>query len=85
MNKLEEIRIELDQIDHAMRELFEKRMLLVQEVKAYKKLHQLPILDLERERNMILHHVSQLKYDDFKDAYISFLTHIMSLSKDAQK
>ena len=85
MNQLEKIRIELDQIDHAMRELFEKRMLLIQEVKTYKKLHELPILDLERERNMILHHVSQLKHDELKDAYTSFLTHVMSLSKDAQK
>lgn len=85
MNKLEEIRIKLDTIDNQMRTLFEERMLLVKEVRAYKKIHDLPILDLERERKMIQSHVSKLKNSEFKEAYISFLNQIMTLSKDAQK
>lgn len=85
MNKLEEIRLKLDDIDHEMRELFEKRMKLVAEVKAFKKTHNLPILDAEREKNMIESHVSKIKDEHLKEAYISFLVHVMNLSKDAQK
>ena len=45
MNKLEESRIKIDEIDTKMRELFEARMEAVRGVAEYKKENAMPIFD----------------------------------------
>jgi monofunctional chorismate mutase len=84
MKTLDEIRIELDEVDQAMRQLFEKRMALVLEVKHYKKAHNLPILDSNRETHMLNYHLDKLDNKALKSYYESFLKHVMELSKAYQ-
>jgi monofunctional chorismate mutase len=84
MKTLDEIRVELDQIDEAMRVLFEKRMALVLEVKTYKKAHNIPVLDSNREASMMQYHLDKLNNKTLERYYESFLKHIMDLSKAYQ-
>lgn len=84
MKTIEEIRIELDQIDSEMRRLFEARMALIVEVKAYKKANNLPILDQNREQFMLKHHISQLENKELESYYKTFLETLMHISKAYQ-
>ena len=54
MNKLEESRIKIDEIDTKMRELFEARMEAVRGVAEYKKENAMPIFDEKREKAVII-------------------------------
>lgn len=60
--RLEEIRQEINSIDHHLVALLEKRMALVEQVTAYKLANHLPVLDQVRE-NQILDRVSYLVKD----------------------
>lgn len=51
--ELTELRNRLDTIDHEIVALFVKRMQTVTEVAAYKRQHNIPILDAAREREML--------------------------------
>lgn len=53
MNELEQIRLQIDHIDQQMASLFEQRMKVVQQVVSYKKQHNLPILDISREKDIL--------------------------------
>lgn len=50
---LSEIRVELDEIDSLIMDLFNRRQELSADVAAYKKDHGLPIKDKEREREKL--------------------------------
>mgnify|MGYP001551813292 CR=1 FL=1 len=82
---LNELRNEIDQIDHDMRELFEKRMSVVKKVKAYKKEHHINVLDITRESDVIHKNVSELNDETLKDTYQRFLQFVMDLSKELQQ
>lgn len=85
MNKLEEIRLTLNDIDLKMRELFEQRMAAVKQVALYKKEHQLPILDETREQSLIDKNMQNLKDLELESFYLEFLKVILKVSKDYQK
>lgn len=53
MSDLVEIREKIDQVDRQIVELFEERMLLANEVAAYKKEHAKKIFDKKREEEKI--------------------------------
>lgn len=53
MNELEQIRLQIDHIDQQMASLFEQRMKVVQQIVSYKKQHNLPILDISREKDIL--------------------------------
>lgn len=53
MSDLKELRKEIDSIDRQIQELFERRMKISEEVAAYKKERQLPVLDAKREDEKI--------------------------------
>lgn len=83
--ELNELRKEIDKVDKQMAELFEERMNLVKKVGQYKKEHNLPILDKERE-NLVKEKNHQ--YIDDKDLlplYDEFISHLMDLSKRNEK
>jgi monofunctional chorismate mutase len=85
MNLLDQIRKDIDRIDDEMKALFLKRMELVSYVKAYKKEHHLPIVDLDREQSMLSKQLENMEDETLKGLYESFLKHIMSLSKAYQQ
>ena len=85
MDKLEELRLQINDIDKSLAELFEKRMKLAKEIGEYKKENNLPILDKKREEEVILRNLSYIKTNELKEYYEKFIKEVMSLSKGYQK
>ncbi|MDE5565664.1 MAG: chorismate mutase [Anaeroplasmataceae bacterium] len=85
MNKLEEARVKIDEIDSGMRDLFVKRMQIVIDVARYKKENGLPILNEERELEVIKKNLGALKEEQLKPYYEEFLIECMRISKEYQK
>ena len=80
---LEEIRQEIDQIDHELLQLFERRMALSEAVAGIKKERHLPITNTAREREIITR-LTEGK-DDETAGYIKILfTTIFDLSRSRQ-
>jgi len=76
---LEEIRKEIDGIDDAMSELFEKRMAMVLNVAKYKKENNLPIVNLEREKS-ILERVTKGQSRELATTTRAFFANIIALA-----
>lgn len=85
MDELERARGEINQIDHAMAELFERRMRAVENVIAYKQQHGLPVLDSSREKTVVEQGVSRIETPAYRSYYRDFITHVMALSKQYQR
>jgi monofunctional chorismate mutase len=85
MSPLDHIRKDIDIIDQEMKALFLKRMELVSLVKAYKKEHNLQVLDLKREQEVLSKQLESIEDETLKTLYESFLKHVMSLSKAYQQ
>lgn len=78
---LEKIREKIDFIDDQIINLLIQRYDLVLEVKTYKKAHQVPVLDTNRENEII----SKLKQKKYHEQLENIFQNIMALSKDLQK
>ncbi|MDO4499828.1 MAG: chorismate mutase [Erysipelotrichaceae bacterium] len=85
MNKLEEARIEIDEIDQKFVELFERRMEIVTKVAQYKKENSMPIFDEKRENAVIEKNVKRLKNKELETEYVSFIRNLMDVSKLYQR
>lgn len=72
---LSQLREEINSIDREMVELFKKRMNIAASVAAYKKEHNLPVLDAARER-ALLARISDMAGEEF-DGYARTLYHTM--------
>ena len=81
---LQDIRGQLDQIDDQLIDLFSRRMHLVSEVAAYKKEHDLPILDSSRE-DAILERLALKAGDEFAPYAKRLYQTLFSLSREYQK
>jgi monofunctional chorismate mutase len=81
---LDELRIEIDQIDFAMQELFKKRMALSKAIGQYKKEHHLPVLDSKRELEILNKRRASFDDEALWPYYESFMKEIMRLSKEIQ-
>ena len=82
---LQQAREVINEVDAQMAELFEKRMTAVQQVLAYKKEHNLPILDAAREQIVIEKGVARIQDPDLKPYYEELLIKQMELSRRYQK
>ena len=79
---LDDYRKEIDIIDKKMKDLFIKRMNLVNKVVEYKIENNLPVLDSNREKDMF----SNIDInDDYRKFYIDFLTQVIRISKEYQE
>lgn len=84
MTNLKEIRDKINDLDKEMLDLFTKRMKLSKEVIEYKMKNNLPILDSEREKEVIDKNLSNLKNKDLEKYYLEFITNLMNISKEYQ-
>lgn len=84
MKNLNEIRKEINAIDEQMRELFTKRMAAAHDVAEYKMAHGLPILDAQRENEVIEKNASMLEDEELRTYYVSFLQGNMAVSRSYQ-
>lgn len=85
MRNLDELRKEIDRIDDSMRILFEQRMNIVKQVKAFKKNNNIDVLDKQREKEVISKNLSKLQDTSLMEAYEKFLNHLMEVSKELQR
>ena len=84
MNKLEISREKISEIDKKMAKLFEERMLVAEDVAAYKKENGLPIFDESREEALIQRNASFIKKDEIRKYFINFQRDVMSISRSYQ-
>lgn len=85
MKDLDDLRKEIDEIDEQMKTLFIQRMKVVTEVGLYKKAHQIPILNQNREDEMLKKHYENFSQLELWPYYEAFLKNVIRLSKEAQK
>lgn len=85
MKDLKDIRLEINDIDAQIRDLFSRRMDCVKEVAAYKKELGLQIFDAEREQQVIANNVEKLENNQIKPYYVDFLNSMMKVSRDYQR
>lgn len=84
MDNLNDIRSKINAIDKEMAKLFEERMKASFEVAQYKKEHALPIVDLNREKELIKKNVEYIEDENIKQYYVTFLQNTMDVSKKYQ-
>ena len=84
MVDLKDIRKKITETDDKMAELFKERMALVEQVAQYKKERGLPILDPDREAEVLLNGASRIEDIDLKSYYVSFLKSTMEISRRYQ-
>ena len=80
---LEEIRTEIDALDKQLLALFERRMDLCRDVALYKKEHNLPVFQPEREEKL-LDKIEQAASPDRKHAACTLFSVILDISKQLQ-
>lgn len=84
MNKLEEARLIINDVDKEMIELFKKRMNAARLVLEYKKENDLPIYDEVREKALIEKNKKLLNDEELEEYYLSFLEKMLEISKEYQ-
>lgn len=84
MDKLQTLRGEIDSIDRQLVELFRRRMDVTAQVGAYKREQGIPVLDQERERQ-VLQSKGELAGDELRPAAITLFQTIMALSRRQQR
>ncbi|MCI8648711.1 MAG: prephenate dehydratase [Anaerotruncus sp.] len=85
MEDLKSYRGEIDRIDAQLIPLLEQRMNVVRKVAAYKKAHQLPVLQSGREQEVLQKAVALLQDKDYAEQAVTFMNAVMKISRDAQK
>lgn len=85
MKTLEESRIEIDEIDNKIIELYEKRMQVVKNVIEYKIENNIPILDANRESSMLSKNLKKINNEEFKKYYEDVLKGYLKASKEMQQ
>lgn len=85
MNKLEEARITINEVDTKIIELFVKRMAAAKMVAEYKKENNKPIYDAEREKILIEQNLKLLNNKELEKYYLIFLQGVLKASKDYQE
>ena len=84
MEDLQSLRGQIDQIDRQMVELFRQRMDVTRRVGRYKAEHNLPVLDQERERQVLLDK-GDLAGEELRPAVTTLFQTIMALSRRQQR
>lgn len=85
MNKLEESRKLIDEIDTKIISLYEERMKIVEKVIKYKIENNISILDSSRESKMLENNLNKIKNDKYKKYYSNVLSGYLKASKAMQE
>lgn len=84
-SRLDEARIEINEIDKEMISLFKMRMEAVRKVAEYKLDNNLDVLDSKREDEIIHKNIDILSSDELEKYYLKFFNGVLESSKDFQK
>ncbi|MCR4788810.1 MAG: chorismate mutase [Lachnospiraceae bacterium] len=85
MERIEELRKNIDEIDKKMAALFEERMKVSYGIGMYKKANGIPVKDVEREKKVIKNNSKYIKDPSIRGYYEEFITDIMHISKVYQQ
>ena len=85
MTQLDEKRLEINDIDAQLVQLFEQRMHAVESIIQYKLEYQLPILDTGREEQNILRTKALLQDTNLSQYFEPWYRYTMQISKEYQK
>jgi len=85
MNELEQAREIIDRVDQQMARLYRERMEAVRQVARYKQERGIPVLDAERESQVIEKNAQYVEEDDLRDFYALFLRDMMKNSRAYQR
>lgn len=85
MNDLEKMRIEIDEVDRKIVELFEERIDIAKRIGAWKKENGIEIFDSNREEKVIEKAICHLKDKSQKSEIADLFHKLMDISKDIQK
>lgn len=85
MNKLNDARKIINEVDSEIVKLFKKRMDAAKVVALYKKENNLPIYDEEREKTLIAKNLELLNDEELKNYYLIFIEGMLKASKEYQK
>lgn len=83
-DELQKYRGEINAVDREMAELFCRRMEISEKIGSFKAEHSLPVLNAERENEVIARNSAALPCPGLRAYYIRFLKGIMRLSRDYQ-
>ena len=84
MDELQRLRGEIDAIDRDLVELFRRRMAVTRQVGEYKRAEGIPVLDPERERQL-LQSKGELAGEELRPAAITLFQTVMALSRRQQR
>ena len=85
MDKLQDARLKINEIDREMASLFERRMQAAKTIAEYKKERGLQIYDPKREQVVIEKNAAYIKDYDVRSYYVRFLNDVMAVSKQFQE
>ena len=85
MSELQILREGIDQIDRELTRLLEQRLSLTAQVGAYKQEHGLPVLDAERERQVLASKKALVQKEENWPTVKSFFEAVMALSRKQQR
>lgn len=85
MTTLEEARSTIDRVDKELVRLMEERMAAVVDVAAYKKAHNLPVLDEGREAAVLEKVKGLAQNPDFKEYIVMIFKDMMDVTKEYQR
>ena len=85
MTKLDEYRVEIDEIDREIVQLFEKRMETVLKVASYKKENGMEVLQSGREEVVLQKAVDNLNDKKYENDIREVFELLMRLSRESQK
>lgn len=84
IERIDELRKEIDECDRALVQIFQRRMELVQEILECKRSNSLPILHSQREEEIVSKALAGLKEAHFSGEVEQFLREILKLSRKLQ-
>ena len=84
MDELQNLRRDIDAIDRELVELFRRRMDVTARVGAYKRERGIPVLDQERERQ-VLRNKGELAGEELRPAVVTLFQTVMALSRRQQR
>ena len=81
---LKAIRTMIDKLDTTLAETLEQRLETVLKVAAYKETHQLPVLDAEREKQVLAQMAARVKQPLYRQSIENIMKHVMAESRELE-
>lgn len=85
MERLDEVRREIDEVDGEIAKLFCRRMRAVRKVAAYKRERGLPVLDEQREEEVLRRNCERVEDEELRGYYFTFQRDMMRISRSYQQ